>query len=71
MKTKSQNKLAFLRAQRSTALTKGDLRGLAAAELSAAKLKLKYASADRVEPEPVYFSVMAGRLKKKASVPFE
>lgn len=71
MKTKSQHKLAFLKAQRTAKLTRNDLRGLAAAELSAAKLKLKYASLDGVEAKPVYFSVMAGPVKKKALIPFD
>ena len=62
MKTKSQRKLAFLKAQRTATLTESDLRGLAAAELSAKKLKFKYEneSRDRVEAQPVHFDAMAG-----------
>ncbi|WP_313229070.1 hypothetical protein [Stenotrophomonas acidaminiphila] len=71
MKTKSQQKLAFLKAQRTAKLTKGDLRGLAAAKVGATKLKLKYSSLDMVEAKPVSFSVMAGPTKKKALIPFE
>ena len=63
MKTKSQQKLAFLKAQRTAKLTESDLRGLAAAKARAARLKAKYANGDKAEAKPVYFSVMAGSTK--------
>lgn len=70
LKHKNQNKLAFLKAQRTVKLTSGDLRGLAAAKSSAKRLKAKYSAVGPIseyvhsDSEPVFFSVMAGPIKK-------